>query len=169
MMSHKSDNWATPQWFVKKLEKILAVEFNLDPCASYGNTKCQKYFTEQDNGLVQNWGGHNVFVNPPYSQAKEWAKKCFEEGQKENTLIVLLIPARVETKYFHDYCLKAQRLIFIKGRIKFELTEQSDLGCETQIKKRGTNSPPFPSIIVVFHPDDWALPFSPISTMDNKP
>ena len=155
MTSHKNDNWSTPSWLVKKLENILSVEFDLDPCASSDNTKCSKFFTEQDDGLIQDWCGHNVFVNPPYSQIKKWAKKCYEEGQKNDTLVALLCPARTDTSFFHDYCIKGGRIIFIRGRIKFELPGQNN------------NSPLFPSMVVVFRGEKWIAPI--ISTMSNKP
>jgi hypothetical protein len=66
---------------------------------------------------------------------KHWIRKSYEEGQKEGTTVVVLIPARTDTKYWHDYVMKADELRFVRGRIKF--------GDET-------NSAPFPSAVVVF-------------------
>lgn len=80
-------------------------------------------------------GGCRVFCNPPYSQISKWVEKAFEEGHKPNTLVVLLIPSRTDTKYFHDYILHRAEIRYIKGRLKFG--DQK-------------NSAPFPSMIVIF-------------------
>ena len=75
-------------------------------------------------------------MNPPYGRAiKNWLKKAYEEGQKPNTTVVCLIPARTDTRYWHDYVMKAQAVYFIKGRLKFG---------------DSNNSAPFPSAVVVF-------------------
>ena len=89
----------------------------------------------QDDGLTQNWGGCRVFCNPPYSQIEKWAAKAFYETKQDNTLVVLLIPARTDTKYFHNYIAGRAEIRFIKGRLKFG---------------GGKNSAPFPSMLVIF-------------------
>ena len=133
MFSHDSDDWTTPDDFYKMIDKQF--HFTLDPCATKQSSKCKTFFTIEDDGLKQDWKGHVVFCNPPYSNNKEWIKKCYEESQKPNTKVVLLCPVRTDTKYFHNYCMKASELHFIKGRLKFG---------------GGNNSAPFPSMIVVF-------------------
>jgi len=77
-----------------------------------------------------------VFVNPPYSNISEWVAKCYEEGRKENTLVVMLIPSRTDTKYFHDYILNRAEIRFVKGRLKFGSSK---------------NSAPFPSMLVIYY------------------
>lgn len=64
MFSSKTDEWATPTDFYNELNKEF--KFDLDPCANEHNHKCEKYFTIEDNGLLQSWAGYNVFCNPPY-------------------------------------------------------------------------------------------------------
>lgn len=76
-----------------------------------------------------------MFVNPPYSEIESWVAKSFYEGHKDNTLVVLLIPARTDTKYFHDFCLYRSEIRFIKGRLRFGNAE---------------SSAPFPSMLVIF-------------------
>lgn len=76
-----------------------------------------------------------MFCNPPYSQIGAWVEKAFYEGHKDNTTVVLLIPARTDTKYFHNYIQHRSEIRFIKGRLKFGDSK---------------NSAPFPSMIVVF-------------------
>lgn len=80
-------------------------------------------------------GGYRVFCNPPYSKIADWVKKAFYEGQKDNTLVVLLIPARTDTRYFHDFILHRAEIRFLKGRLKFGDAK---------------NSAPFPSMVVIF-------------------
>ena len=135
MFSSKTDLWATPQDFFDELNAEF--HFTLDPCATPENAKCAKYFTAEDDGLKQDWQGHTVFCNPPYGRAiKDWVKKCHIEAQKTNTTVVMLIPARTDTAYFHDYIYhKAREVRFIRGRLKFG---------------NATNSAPFPSMVVVF-------------------
>ena len=161
MTSHKNDNWATPSWFVRKLEKELHIKFTLDPCTTQEKAKASRFFTIQDDGLNQDWSGNNVFVNPPYSKNREWVKKCYEESLKSNTLVVLLIPARTDTRYFHDICMKGDLIYFIKGRIKFE---------NPAIEDDKNNSPVFPSMVVVFDSEHFynSSGYPVIRTMENK-
>lgn len=135
MFSSKTDLWSTPQDFFNELNKEF--NFNLDPCSTHENAKCEKHFTLEEDGLLQDWQGYNVFCNPPYGkEIKKWVKKCYEEGQKENTTVVMLIPARTDTSYFHDYIYNiASEIRFIRGRLKFGNSK---------------NSAPFPSMIVIF-------------------
>lgn len=133
MYSSNSDEWATPQDVYDSLDSEFG--FNLDPCATADNHKCETFFTQTDNGLSKNWGGYRVFCNPPYSNIKDWVRKAYYEGHKDNTIVVLLIPARTDTKYFHDYIMNRAEIRFIKGRLKFGDSK---------------NSAPFPSMIVIF-------------------
>lgn len=134
MFSSKTDQWATPIDFFEELNKEF--HFNLDPCADDTNHKCDKYFTASIDGLSQNWGGYRVFCNPPYGRTiNKWVKKAYEEGHKENTLVCLLIPARTDTRYFHDYILNRAEVRFIRGRLKFG---------------DSANAAPFPSMLVIF-------------------
>lgn len=134
LFSSTTDQWATPQDFFDKLDAEF--HFSLDPCASEDNAKCKKYFTEEDNGLIQNWGGQRVFCNPPYGrEISKWVRKCSEESKKPNTLCVMLIPARTDTSYFHDYIYHKAEIRFIRGRLKFGGSSQGA---------------PFPSMVVIF-------------------
>lgn len=137
MFSSKTDKWATPQDFYNKLNEEF--HFTLDPCADEFNHKCNTYFDKEQDGLKQDWSGNTVFCNPPYgSVIKDWVKKCSEESMKPNTTVVMLIPARTDTKYFHDYIYKKPNVDveFIKGRLKFGGSK---------------NSAPFPSMVVIFN------------------
>jgi len=129
-------NWETPQWLYNKLDYEFG--FTLDPCSDKNNHKCDKYFTEEDNGLNQDWNGDIVFVNPPYGrELKKWVKKASET----NSVVVMLIPARTDTTYWHDYIFnKATEIRFMRGRIKF---------IDPITNKEG-DSALFPSAIIIF-------------------
>ena len=136
LFSKKSDEWSTPQWLFDDLNKTHG--FTLDPASSRDNTKCAKHYTMEDDGLSKDWSGEIVFINPPYSKCFDWVKKAHSEAKKEDTKVVMLLPARTDTRWFHQFCLDedvVSEICFIKGRLKFG--EQ-------------TNSAPFPSMIVVF-------------------
>ena len=134
MFSSKTDLWSTPNDFFDKLNDEF--HFTLDPCSTHENAKCYKHFTEEENGLLQDWSNEVVFCNPPYGrQIKCWVKKAYEESQKDNTTVVMLIPARTDTIYFHEYIYHKAEIRFIKGRLKFG---------------NAKNSAPFPSMVVIF-------------------
>ena len=133
-MSSMTDNWATPQDFFDKLNEEF--HFTLDPCADSKNHKCDLFFTKEQNGLNQDWGGHTVFCNPPYGrEISKWVKYSYEQSKKDKTTVVMLIPARTDTRYFHEYIYHKAEIRFIKGRLKF--------GDATQ-------SAPFPSMVVIY-------------------
>lgn len=132
--SSKTNEWATPQYLFDELDRDF--NFTLDPCATEDNAKCDKYFTIEDDGLIQDWSNDVVFMNPPYGRdIKHWVRKAYEESLK-GSIVVCLIPSRTDTTYWHDYIFgKASDIRFLKGRIKFGDSK---------------NSAPFPSAIVVY-------------------
>jgi phage N-6-adenine-methyltransferase len=137
LFSSNDMTWETPQHFFSKLDAEFG--FNLDPCASPSTAKCNKYYTEEDDGLAQDWGGHTVFCNPPYGRSiKKWIQKAYYESLKPNTKVVLLIPSRTDTIYWHDYVMRAKEIRFVRGRLKFGTSK---------------NSAPFPSAVVIFDYD----------------
>lgn len=128
--SSNSNEWSTPQDFFDELNKEF--NFDLDVCASKENAKCKKYYNKQEDGLNRNWNkGVWKWMNPPYGrEIGKWIKKASEQGQT-----VCLIPARTDTKYFHEYIYGKAEIRFIKGRLKFGGHK---------------NSAPFPSMVVIF-------------------
>jgi site-specific DNA-methyltransferase (adenine-specific) len=129
--SSKTNEWATPQSFFDELNREF--NFTLDPCANESNAKCRKYFTQSDDGLSKSWNKEIVFCNPPYGrEIGKWVKKASEA---RGGVVVMLIPARTDTKYFHEYIYNKAEIRFIKGRLKFG-------GCK--------NSAPFPSMVVIY-------------------
>lgn len=131
MFSSTTDQWATLQDFFDKLNAEF--NFTLDPCADLENHKCKKYFTKEMDGLKQSWDGERVFCNPPYGRKiKDWVKKSCESNAE---CVVMLIPARTDTQYFHEYIYGKAEIRFVKGRLKFGNSK---------------NAAPFPSMVVIF-------------------
>lgn len=134
LFSSNTELWATPQAFYDQLNQEFG--FTLDPCALPDNAKCAKFFTPEDDGLAQDWSGERVFCNPPYGRKiAAWVKKCHDEAQK-GALVVMLIPARTDTSYFHDYIYHKAEIRFVRGRLKFGNAEQGA---------------PFPSMVVIYN------------------
>ncbi len=141
LLSSEKTYWETPQALFDQLNQEF--HFTLDAAASDSNHKCERYFTEADDGLTKDWGGETVFCNPPYGSVAtgQWTKKCYEESRKPGTTVVLLIPARTDRASFHDYILGKAEIRFIRGRLEFELDG------------RQTCRAPFPSMLVVYRAD----------------
>ena len=149
--SSRSDEWETPYILFHSL--CLEFQFTLDPCATKENAKCPTFFTKEENGLVQNWGTHVVFMNPPYGrQIKNWVQKAYESSQHGAT-VVCLIPSRTDTAWWHDYCMKGE-IRFLRGRVKF--INRTLPSCKDNGDFK-TSPAPFPSAIVVFRPATFRL------------
>lgn len=144
MFSKKSDEWETPLDLFDKLNKIY--NFSLDPASTDENHLCDKYFTKEQDGLKQDWSKDVIFLNPPFSKIKLWMKKAYEESLK-GAKVICLIPARVDTKYWFDFCLKANLIYFIKGRLRFV---NRKLPLYNPFGNFKISPAPFPSVIVVF-------------------
>jgi phage N-6-adenine-methyltransferase len=113
--SSKSIEWATPQDFFDALNEEF--QFTLDACADHDNAKCDRYFTIKDNGLAQRFAGERVWCNPPYGRyIGKWIQKCATEPSE---VTVMLIPARTDTKIWHEYIFGHAEIRFVKGRLKF--------------------------------------------------
>jgi site-specific DNA-methyltransferase (adenine-specific) len=140
LFSSSGNEWETPDWLWEELD--IEFNFDLDAAASEENAKLSFYYTEEDDALGQPWynrveGVCNIWVNPPYGRGiVEWVRKAYIESQRGATVVVLL-PARTDTAWFHDWVLGRAEIRFLRGRLKFSGSE---------------NSAPFPSMVVVYRP-----------------
>lgn len=138
MFSSATDQWATPQNFFDKLNEEF--HFTLDVAADKTNHKCDNYYDKQADGLSQPWATsererERVWCNPPYGrEIGKWVEKAYNESLKGATVIMLL-PARTDTKWFHDFIYGKAEIRFVRGRLKFGDSK---------------NSAPFPSMVVIF-------------------
>jgi len=134
MFSSKSNEWTTPQDFFDKVNEEF--DFDTDTACTEENAKCPSFITEEKDGLKMKWHGR-CWCNPPYGRGlKNWVEKASNEIRERHCeLIVMLIPARTDTRYFHEFIYNKHEIRFIKGRLKF-----SD-----------AKSPaPFPSMLIIF-------------------
>ena len=136
MFSSKTDLWETPKDLFDKLNNEF--HFTLDVCATPENAKCDSFYTKEQDGLSQPWKGV-VWCNPPYGkQIGSWVRRGFFASLSGNT-VVMLLPARTDTRWFHEYIYGKAEIRFIRGRLKFGGSK---------------NSAPFPSMVAVFMPHD---------------
>ena len=142
MFSSKAVEWETPQVLFNQLNKEFL--FDVDVCATEDNAKCEVYYDKAFNALANNWAQHDssitmCWMNPPYGRGVTglWVKKAHEQS-KLGCKVVCLLPARTDTKWFHNYIYKKEgvEIRFIKGRLKFSGHK---------------DSAPFPSMIVIFN------------------
>ena len=130
LYSSRSEEWATPQDFFDKLNDEF--HFTIDVCATPNNAKCKRYYTEKEDGLLQDWSGETVWMNPPYGRkVGAWVKKAYES----NTTVVVLIHSRTDTRWFQDWVYHKAELRFVRGRLKFGDSKQSA---------------PFPSLVAIY-------------------
>jgi phage N-6-adenine-methyltransferase len=133
MFSSKTDLWETPKDFFDKMNDEF--HFNLDVCATHENAKCEAYYTKEIDGLNQPWYGR-CWCNPPYGrEIGKWVEKAYKSAT-DGATVVMLLPAKTDTKWFHKYIYGKAEVRFIRGRLKFGGSK---------------NSAPFPSMVVVFN------------------
>jgi len=134
LYSSAKEEWATPRQFFDMLDAEF--HFTLDPCATAENAKVEQFFTRESDGLKQSWSG-SVFMNPPYGRdIRKWMAKAYMESRR-GSVVVCLIPARTDTRYWHEFVMHADDIRFVRGRLRFE---------------GGAHSAPFPSVVVIFRP-----------------
>lgn len=118
MFTSNTDEWATPQDFFERLNEEF--RFTLDVCATPENAKCKRFFTKEQDGLAQDWGKETVWCNPPYGrEIWKWCKRCYEHSVGGGGTAVMLIHARTDTAWFHDYVYGKAEIRFVRGRLKF--------------------------------------------------
>lgn len=138
MFTSTTIEWGTPAALFEELNEKH--HFTLDVCANAGNTKCERYFSIETNGLAQSWKGEVCWMNPPYGRTLgKWVEKAAQESV--HAKIVALLPARTDTQYFHDHIYRKRgvKFSFIKGRLQF-----------VQAEAETPNRAPFPSMLVIF-------------------
>jgi phage N-6-adenine-methyltransferase len=142
MRTSNDDTWTTPRDFYNKLNAEF--NFSLDAAALKSSALCSNWFgPDHDNpnlrdGLVMDWSqfasSKTVWLNPPYGRSIGlWTSKANFESRGGGLTIVLLVPARTDTNWWHKDIIQHE-VRFIKGRLKFGNQK---------------NSAPFPSAVVV--------------------
>jgi len=119
MFSKESDHWSTPY----ELYNYFIDKGYLDPCPLHS----------EHNSLLINYGCINLFINPPYSDISTWVDYAINHSNINQATVILLIPSRTDTKYFHKLLDHGVDIQFIKRRLKFGDSK---------------NSAPFPSCLI---------------------
>lgn len=118
LYTSNTDEWSTPQHIFDELHREF--NFTLDAAASSENAKCKRYYDKQIDGLKQSWAGETVWCNPPYGRKiGAWMKKALMESRHPRTTVVMLVRARTDTAWFHDYVYHRAEIRFLRGRLKF--------------------------------------------------
>lgn len=114
-----SDDWSTPPEIVHEFEREFGA-FDLDVCARPETAKAPRFFTKADNALLQPWFAERAWMNPPFSDPAPWLRKAIYETEVGRCqLLVALLPAATDTRWFHDFVLGRSEVRFKRGRIKF--------------------------------------------------
>jgi phage N-6-adenine-methyltransferase len=136
MFSSRTDLWATPQSTFDELNAEFG--FKLDVCATSENAKCERYITKEQDALSERmwpmWTGA-LWMNPPYGrQIGKWVERAYTAAREHGATVVCLLPARTDTRWWHDFCMKGE-VRFLRGRLKFG---------------EARNPTPFGSAVVIF-------------------
>ena len=133
LMSHASDEYQTPEWLFKSLDREF--RFDVDLCAAPGNFQTEPFFTKAQDALIHDWTHFKAcWMNPPYSLVEKFMARAWDAGRMGIT-VVALVPVRTDTQWWYKYAVNAAQIRFIVGRLRFG---------------PGAGSAPFPSAIVVF-------------------
>lgn len=152
MFSSEKHDWETPEELFLGLHKRY--NFEIDLAANERNAKLGTFFSVENDAFRHHWN-LTSWLNPPYGrQIVNWIQRAYDQSRVHASTIVVLMPARTDTMYFHDFVMKSRKIYFIKGRLTFV----------------GADHPaPFPSMVVEFSPSDIGGIYMPeIYTMDRK-
>jgi phage N-6-adenine-methyltransferase len=145
--------WSTPKAFFDALDAEF--NFTVDVCALPSTAKVKRFYTPAEDGLQQDWGNEVVWMNPPYGRGQNvyaWVEKAYRSAKELCATCVCLLPASVDTKWFHHYAFHADEIRFVQDRIWFELDG---------VAGRANHA----SLLLVFRPG--TQPITKISSMSN--
>lgn len=133
-LSTGNDEHPTPLELFNNIDKLF--NFEIDLSATHENTKCDKYYTKEDNALEFDWNEKSCWCNPPYSKQLQplFIKKAHNDSRRFGNTIALLIPLRGDTKVWHNYIWGKADVYIFNGRPKFY----------------GDKSPTYASALVVY-------------------
>ncbi|GKT04406.1 DNA N-6-adenine-methyltransferase [Furfurilactobacillus entadae] len=138
-LTSNKDDWETPQKMFDELNQKY--NFTTDLAARSDNAKCAEFITPEQDSLSTDWTKipGNLFLNPPYGRdLRKWVQKAYQSSLDRDGKIVLLIPSRTDTSYWHDFIFNKAKITFLRGRLKFEIGGEAG------------QPAPFPSAIVVY-------------------
>lgn len=139
-----SDIYSTPMSFVNGLEVYFRIKFKLDVCANSTNAKCHRYYTIEQNSLIQEWSDLN-WCNPPYSNIGDFVRKAIKD--KKETWF--LIPSRTDRDWFHEAINSGAHVIFLEGLLAF-----ISINAISFDELNGKKKSPFACLILIVNPKD---------------
>ena len=145
-----TEDHRTPEKLFKGLSDLFG-PFDLDAAASKENTKCESFFTHEENAFFQDWFADKVWCNPPYHNIEQWIDTALIQLQnnKCSTIVFLLPSNRTEQRWFLKSIVNCSFIGFIRGRINFEGPNQV----------KGSNSPSGSIVLVLGHSDIKGIGF----------
>jgi phage N-6-adenine-methyltransferase len=148
LMSSNQQDWRTPRELFQKIQAV-AGPFDLDAAADRHNTLCEMFFSEDYSALVHEWAVYvgdahtRVWLNPPYGKALPLfaARAVAQVTGYKSVEVWMLVPARVDTRWWNALMTKAVSVRFMKGRVKFEREDGA------------RDSAPFPTAVIQLRHD----------------
>lgn len=139
LFSSAKHDWGTPKPFFTRLNAEF--DFEIDLAATEDNALCPAFFSPAQDSLSQTWTtspGKAAWLNPPYgSSIPAWVEKAYRSSVENGATVVVLIPSRTDTAWWHDWAMKADEIRFVRGRLRFE---------------GAPSSAPFPSSVLIYRP-----------------
>lgn len=123
--AHEMQRQLTPRYVLEPVREALG-GIGLDPCTEADNPcGAERFYTAATDGAEEPWDAETIYVNPPYSKARErWVKRCIEAAAA-GSRVVLLMPSHTDTRLFHEAIETASHVVFIKGRVKFGILREN--------------------------------------------
>jgi len=153
LMSSGNKEWETPRDLFETVSSNVG-GFAIDIAATPKNALCRYYYTENDDALADGSGWSHLgrgpyWCNPPYGLGiYHWTEKAVAQ-QLIGNFGVFLLPARTDTRWFHDHVYRQPGVSFelIRGRLMFTLGGKPILD-----KKGKPTSATFPSVLISYGP-----------------
>lgn len=122
---HEMQRQLTPPYVLEPIRRALGA-IELDPCTEPDNPcGAERFYTAETDGAEGSWVAETIYVNPPYSKARErWVRRCIEAAT-DGSRVVLLMPSHTDTRLFHEAIQTASHVVFIKGRVKFGILRKN--------------------------------------------
>lgn len=137
----KRDEWITPKTLFDEICLKYDVSPGLDVAAEYGNQKCFRFYSKEEDSLSRNFPLYDFWCNPPYSQITKFVEHCYKQHLRNNVTGVMLTFAKTDTRWWHNYVEDKAEVHFLKGRIKF---------VNPVTKEISKNSAPYPSCVIIW-------------------
>ena len=140
-----NDEYGTPPLLFFEASKKFKISPKVDYAASDVNHLCDKYYTMKDNSLLQTWN-ESGYLNPPYSKVEQFMRKAYHSWKQNNIDLLILVYAKTDTKWWHNYVEGKAEYHFIKGRVKF-LDNNGDVILDKHGREQ---SSPYPSVWIIY-------------------